>query len=67
MKEVEGKLALIEYIREKNNRVWMDLVRLAVKHAPREELRQIFEEIEQNDRDVNLQWASIRKSLQDSP
>ena len=38
----------IQEIRATNNRVWMKLVRLAMREAP-DEARQIFREIEKND------------------
>jgi len=42
----------IEAVRTKNNKNWMDLLRLAFKHAPKE-ASEIFMEIFKEDKEVN--------------
>jgi hypothetical protein len=42
----------IEAVRTKNNKNWMDLLRLAFKYAP-EEASEIFNEIFKEDKEVN--------------
>ena len=42
----------IEAVRTKNNKNWMDLLRLAFKYAP-EEASEIFNEIFKEDQEVN--------------
>ena len=42
----------IEKVRGKNNKNWMDLVRLAFKHAP-DEAREIFKKISACDKEIN--------------
>lgn len=44
----EALIDRIQEIRATNNRVWMKIVRLAMREAP-EEARSIFREIERND------------------
>lgn len=53
----------IEEIRKRNNVAWMDLVRLAVEHAPPAELAAIFNDIEINDRKINEKWKCLREQL----
>jgi hypothetical protein len=42
----------ISKIREDNNKCWMDILRLAFKHAPKES-KQIFKFITENDAKIN--------------
>lgn len=42
----------IQFIRTKNNQAWMDILRLAVLHAPTK-AKQIMSEITENDRQIN--------------
>lgn len=41
----------IQKIRTKNNKLWMDLMRLAFKHSP-EEAKKIMGQISQNDEKI---------------
>lgn len=50
----EYMVELITTARARNNRLWMSLLKLAVKHAP-EEAKPILREINKNDRDIS-QW-----------
>lgn len=42
----------IQKVRKNNNTAWMDLLRLAFKHAP-DEAKKIFSQITKNDKKIN--------------
>jgi len=44
----------IDVIRQKNNSLWMSILRLAFKHAPKD-ARKIMKQIAKNDKEIN-QW-----------
>jgi len=46
----------IEIIRRSNNTLWMNLLRLAFRHAP-DDARRIMKEITENDREIS-EWTS---------
>lgn len=48
----------ITEIRRQNNDCWMDLLRLAIKHAP-EETREILLKITKNDREITWLMAKL--------
>jgi len=48
-------ISYIAGIRQSNNRLWMDLLRLAFRHAPKE-ARKIMKKITKNDREVS-KWT----------
>lgn len=50
----------IEEIRRRNNRLWMDLLRLALREAP-EEAKRILGDITKNDRKVSELTALLSK------
>lgn len=54
--EPEEIISYVAGIRQANNRLWMDLLRLAFRHAPKE-ARQIMKKITKNDREVS-KWTS---------
>ena len=51
----------IQRIRTNNNKVWMDLVRLAVRVAPTES-KKLFAEITNNDEQVSLLLRKLADS-----
>ena len=42
----------IQAIRSKNNKCWMDIMRVAMKHAPKD-TKALLREIEINDREIS--------------
>ncbi len=48
----------IQKIRTKNNELWMDILRLAFKHAP-EESKDIMKQITENDKKVSEITAKV--------
>ena len=48
----------IEKIRQQNNKNWMDLVRLAKKHAPKE-TKAIFKRINECDKKITKLWEKL--------
>ena len=50
----------IEKIRAKNNKLWMNLLRLALKYAP-EEAKEIFNKIAEYDAEINKLMMKIGK------
>lgn len=56
MKFSHGEIiCMIEHIRRKNNRLWMDLMRLAFKHSP-DEAKRIMKQITKNDKEIS-RWT----------
>lgn len=53
-------IARIQDVRRENNVLWMDLVRLAMRHAPRETKR-LLRSITTNDRAVSRLMARLAK------
>lgn len=47
--DCEPLISRLQEIRSKQNHLWMNIVRIAMKYAP-EESRHVFKEIESNDR-----------------
>lgn len=58
----DAVLEEIRRVRSRNNDVWMELVGLAMKHAPPEEFNRVMAQIEENDRQINGLWKCLRKS-----
>lgn len=54
-KETNDIIDQIEKIRRKNNKLWVGLLRLAFRHAPKE-ARKIMKKITKNDREVS-RWT----------
>ena len=54
----EYTVDLITTARARNNRLWMNLLKLAVKHAP-EEAKPILREINKNDQDISRWLESL--------
>ncbi len=52
----------IQIVRESNNRFWCELIRIAIKWAPKETKR-VLDSIEENDRKINDLWRSLRDQL----
>jgi hypothetical protein len=50
----------IEIIRSKNNKNWMDLLRLAFKYAPKE-AKKILKKINQHDKKISNLFNEISK------
>ena len=50
----------IQNIRSKNNKNWMDLMRLAFKYAPKESAK-IMKKINQADKKISLQLEKLQK------
>ena len=50
----------IESIRSKNNKNWMDVLRLAIKHAPNEALK-LMVEITKRDKQISNTFISALK------
>ena len=50
----------IEKIRSKNNKNWMDLLRLAFKYAPKE-AKKILKKINNNDKKISKLFQEISK------
>lgn len=51
---------IIQKIRSKNNKNWMDLMRLAFKYAPKESAK-IMKKINQSDKKISLQLKKLEK------
>ena len=52
----------IEKIREENNKNWIDLIRLAVTHAP-EEAKVIMNRINKHDENINELFQQLSDTL----
>lgn len=52
----EEIISYIAGIRQSNNRLWMDLLRLAFRHAPKD-ARRIMKKITKNDKEIS-RWTS---------
>lgn len=55
-KETNEAIDKIERIRRKNNKLWIGLLRLAFRHAPKD-ARKIMKKITKNDREVS-KWTA---------
>ena len=51
---------IIQKIRSKNNKNWMDLMRLAFKYAPKESAK-IMKKINQLDKKISLELEKLEK------
>lgn len=51
----------ISEIRQENNDNWMDLLKIAMKYAPPEEMTNLLYRINVADRRINELWASLRQ------
>ncbi len=60
MKKDSKIINQIEKIRSKNNKNWMDLLRLAFKHAPKE-AKMILKRINQYDKKISKLFREINK------
>jgi hypothetical protein len=54
----EECLKLITLAREQNNRLWMNVVRIALKHAP-DEAKAVMKSIKLNDQVISALWGRI--------
>ena len=52
----------IQDIRTRNNKNWMDILRLAFKHAP-EEAAKLMEQISSNDAEINKLTKELAKGV----
>jgi len=50
----------IEKVRSKNNVNWMDVLRLALKHAPEETIK-LMQEINKKDKKISSLFSSLKK------
>ena len=50
----------VQKIRYKNNKSWMDILRIAFKHAPDETLV-VLKDILKHDKEINDCWADVLK------
>lgn len=57
-------IADIEEVRRTNNVLWMNIVGIAVKWAPRE-TKKVLKDIEENDRKINELWKCLQEQLPD--
>ena len=60
MKKNKKIINKIEIIRSKNNKNWMDLLRLAFKYAPKE-AKKILKKINQHDKKISNLFNEISK------
>ncbi len=51
MSDIDKFVDEIEFVRKKNNNVWMSLLRIAMKHAP-EETKDVLNQINKNDKKI---------------
>ena len=55
----------IEDVRSENNIRWMNLLRAAVIHLPKEAVMKLFMPIRENDKEIGRLWKSLQKTLRD--
>ena len=55
----------METCRVYNNIAWMNVLRLAVSHAPQAEVKQLFETISRLDEEINKLWRTLRSKIPD--
>lgn len=60
MKDYDGIIDQIEMVRRKNNKNWMDLMRLAFRHAP-DEAAAIVADIYKEDGEISALAAQLVK------
>ena len=63
MKNYKSIVNLIEKTRTKNNKNWMDLMRIAIKHSP-EEASKVLKKINLNDKKISKlfnQFSKLKK------
>lgn len=51
-KNQSSRIDSIEFVRKHNNTLWMDILRIAWKHAPKE-TAEVFRRIQKNDKQIN--------------
>lgn len=56
----------IEEVRRMNNVLWMSIVSIAIKWAPRE-TKKVLKEINENDRKISELWKCLYEQLPDLP
>ena len=62
MSEIKKKIDDIESIRKTNNSRWMDILRIAIKHAP-DETKKVLNDILENDRVISHKVECIVKEI----
>ena len=60
MRKYTKLITSIENVRKKNNKYWMDLLRLSVKFAPKES-QKIVKKINQNDKRISSLLSKLSK------
>jgi len=60
MKDYYKIIDKMEKVREKNNVSWMDVLRLAFKHAP-EESKKLVKKINKLDAEITSLWQDLAK------
>jgi hypothetical protein len=60
MKNHKSLVSLIEKTRSKNNKNWMDLLRIALKHSPEESLA-VLKKINVNDKKISKLFSQFSK------
>lgn len=63
--DVSKRIDSIESVRKVNNNNWMDVLRLAVKYAPRNEVVDLLRRINACDAAINRRFTDMIKSLEE--
>ncbi len=61
MKKHNLIVSLIEKTRSKNNKNWMDLLRIALNHAPKES-KKVLKKINLNDKKISRLFEQLSKN-----
>lgn len=61
MKNYKSIINLIEKTRSKNNKNWMDLLRIALKYSPRESAK-VLKKINSNDKKISKLFEQLSKN-----
>ena len=61
MKKNKLIVSLIEKTRSKNNKNWMDLLRIALKHSPKESSK-VLKKINKNDKKISKLFEQLSKN-----
>lgn len=64
MSNIEKKIQSIENVRSSNNRNWMDILRLAIKYSPREEILEVLKGIDVCDEAIKKRFKDIIEALE---
>lgn len=65
MIDVEKKIQSIENVRSTNNKNWMDILRLAIKYAPRDEILEVLKGIDACDEAIKKRFKDIIETLEE--